>query len=65
MHELIGDDTEAEVLLRTGKEISRSQGLPICSVVFYISVRYVHLLKIYLLLHCLFCSFVHSLLCFR
>jgi separase len=34
MHELIGDDTEAEVLLRTGKEISRSQGLPIFAVVF-------------------------------
>ncbi|CAM0943846.1 unnamed protein product [Alopecurus aequalis] len=34
MHELIGDGAEAEVLLRTGKEISRLQGLPIFAVVF-------------------------------
>ncbi|XP_037451889.1 separase-like isoform X2 [Triticum dicoccoides] len=34
MHELIGDGAEAEVLLRTGKEISCFQGLPIFAVVF-------------------------------
>lgn len=33
-HELIGDGAEAEVLLRTGKEISCFQGLPVFSVVF-------------------------------
>ncbi|KAM0841060.1 hypothetical protein ACQ4PT_059254 [Festuca glaucescens] len=34
MHELVGDAAEAEVLLRTGKEISCFQGLPIFAVVF-------------------------------
>ncbi|XP_047043753.1 separase-like [Lolium rigidum] len=34
MHELVGDGAEAEVLLRTGKEISCFQGLPIFAVVF-------------------------------
>ncbi|XP_044951659.1 separase [Hordeum vulgare subsp. vulgare] len=34
MDELIGDGAEAEVLLRTGKEISCFQGLPIFAVVF-------------------------------
>ncbi|XP_047080035.1 separase-like [Lolium rigidum] len=34
MHELIGDGAEAEVLLRTGREISCFQGLPVFAVVF-------------------------------
>ncbi|KAK1697147.1 hypothetical protein QYE76_013844 [Lolium multiflorum] len=34
MHELVGDGAEEEVLLRTGKEISCFQGLPIFAVVF-------------------------------
>ena len=34
MHELIGNGTEAEVLLRTGKEISNFHGLLVFSIAF-------------------------------
>lgn len=34
MHELIGNGAEAEVLLRTGKEISYFQGLPVFGIAF-------------------------------
>lgn len=34
MHELIGNGTEAEVLLRTGKEISNHHGLSIFRIAF-------------------------------
>ncbi|EEC74078.1 hypothetical protein OsI_09098 [Oryza sativa Indica Group] len=34
LHELIGNGAEAEVLLRTGKDISQFQGLPVFGVLF-------------------------------
>jgi len=34
MHELIGNGAEAEVLLRTGKEISNLHGLSVFCIVF-------------------------------
>lgn len=56
MHELIGNGGEAEILLRTGKEISKLHGLSVFCIVFtsflgiYNSISMVY----QFLLHCFY-----------
>ena len=54
MHELIGNGTEAEVLLRTGKEISNFHGLLVFSIAFTSS------LGTYIILLFFFCTSIPS-----
>ena len=61
MHELIGNGTEAEVLLRTGKEISKFHGLSVFRIAFTSSLGIYSSFIVFLLICPTVCSVSHSL----